>query len=151
MSANGTTPTHPWGAWLSAALAGRPQSYLIRELKAVGVSVSPSNISKWLKDANPNAETAIVVAEVLGASTDAALRASGHALVADRMAEASSAEAAYAAYLDALDLTPEERLEIMDVWRKSVDHAGETLRRTARMTARARGVAGDADRRDTAS
>lgn len=79
-----------WGIFVRSHLARlkMSQANFGRRMDAAGYGISKQTVSQWANGENaPDANTALAVAQALGARDTEALRAAGFALVAQRMEE----------------------------------------------------------------
>lgn len=77
-----------WGAFIRSHLAKlkMSQADFGRRMEAEGYGISKQTVSQWANGENaPDANTALAVAQVLGAQDTEALRAAGFNPVADRL------------------------------------------------------------------
>jgi transcriptional regulator with XRE-family HTH domain len=77
-----------WGAFMRSHLAKLKmnQADFGRRMEATGYGISKQTVSQWVNGENaPDANTALAVAQALGAQDAEALRAAGFGLVADRL------------------------------------------------------------------
>lgn len=90
-----------WAAWLTAAMAARrlePKDVIA----AAGGAIDKGSLSHWMAGDNPaSPDAAVIVARVLDRDPVEALRAAGHDILAEAVAE--TAERAYRARLAEMD------------------------------------------------